>query len=117
MSYRHILNEPNYPWLDWIIAGKKTYEGRLAAKIEEWQLEVGKVLTFGDGVKTVKVEVTSLKRFDSFGDAYNDLGSLLVPIIDITPEEVKRIYSKFYSDEAIKDANDVVCIGFDIYKK
>jgi len=27
MSYRHISNEPNYLWLDWIIAGKKTYEG------------------------------------------------------------------------------------------
>jgi len=63
------------------------------------------------------VKVTSLLRFENFADAYKSLGSLLVPIFDITLEEVTNIYGEFYSEEAIKKANGVVCIGFEICKK
>ncbi len=95
MQVRHIQNPPETPYLDWIASGLKTYEGRLAVKIVEWDLYVGKELVFGDGKTTVHVSVTSLLLFEDFGEAYDALGQALIPG-GFTRQQVVDMYQRFY---------------------
>ena len=50
------------PYLEWIANGTKVYEGRLLTKVKEWDLYIGKRLSFYNGNKIINVEVTTPLR-------------------------------------------------------
>lgn len=109
-------------YLDWIKDGSKTYEGRLACKIKEWDLQTGKMIVFYDEDNTdsfVLCKIVSLSTFHNFGDAFETLGSGLIPNKNKT--EVINLYNGLfhYQDEELKSGesssmittNKVVAIG------
>jgi ASC-1-like (ASCH) protein len=113
---KEIMNPIENPYLDWIISGKKTYEGRLANKIQEWDLHIGKEMIFfekGNRDKWVHIRITSLPIFSDFGQAYDNLKDLLIP--DSNCETVVKLYSSIFSmsEEEIRKIG-VVAIGFKI---
>jgi len=110
---RKYVNNYPIPWLSLIASGFKTYEGRTAIKIQEWNLEVGKRITFFCNDIEVNVLVTSLKQYGSFGDAFDDLGNALVPIPNSTRAGVERLYREYYTDEEVAKYG-VVAIGVQV---
>lgn len=110
MLRKDIDNSGDVKWLDLIESGAKTYEGRLAGKIKEWDLYVGKQMIFCSRDKEITVQITSLLTFRSFGDAYDLLGSKLVPVPGINREDVEKFYSKYYNDSSIAESG-IVAIG------
>ena len=116
MLRKHVSNDiPD--WLNMIAIGKKTYEGRLASKIQEWDLYIGKQMIFFDGKGLeVTVEVTSLLRFKNFGDAFENLGHKLIPIRGTTIQSAIQIYRDVpYTDEEVAQKG-VVAIGVKVIK-
>jgi len=105
-----IDNSGKVKWLDLIQSELKKYEGRLANKIQEWDLYVGKQMIFFTDEKEVTVEITSLPVFRSFGDAYNVLGSELVPVPGVDREIVEEFYRDYYTDKDVAQYG-VVAIG------
>lgn len=110
MYLKSLQNEKPYTWLNWIETGIKKYEGRLNKG--EWsKMKIGDIITFYDkNNKTLKITITELKYYHSFGEAFNDLGKDLVPIDNISTDEVVKIYSEFYSDKEINEFG-VVAVG------
>ena len=117
---KSIQNHQSTPFLDWIDEGLKKYEGRLKTKIQEWSLHPQKLMIFTNNKKSVLVEITSLPTFADFGEAYEKLGSLLIPG-KLTKEEVIDLYNGFFhhpdeklipglTSQMIKD-HGVVAIG------
>jgi ASC-1-like (ASCH) protein len=106
----HISNFKKNPCFEWIILNEKRYEGRLATKIKDWNLYIGKRIKFftDDGCYAI-VEVTSLLTFTDFGSAFDELGSALIP--ERTREQVVEMYNEFFSEETIRQVG-VVAIGF-----
>ena len=102
----HVSNSP-IQWLNMIAHKEKIYELRLASKVNEWNLFIGKRITFYDDYEII-VSVTSLTIYNSVEDAFNHLGNKLVPIPRITKDEVLNLYRSFYGD---KISNRVVAIG------
>lgn len=124
-----IKNRGNNKYYDWIKFGRKKYEGRLYYKIkpDEWDLYIGKTMYFYDQDfpnDKILVKITSLPIFSSFGEAFDHLGSDLIP--DRSKREVINMYNKLfhYDDEELVDGitskmildNGVVAIGFSIIK-
>lgn len=109
-----LQNKPNTPWLDWIASGKKKYEGRLNRGIFK-KIKIGDIVVWYDKFsgKTIKTKITELKYYDDFGEAFEDLGEELIPIKDATVDTVKKLYSKYFSEDDIKaiKVNPVVAIG------
>lgn len=110
-----IKNPQDTPWLTWILEGKKRYEGRLSTKIEEWDLYIGKEMIFECGSLNAHVRITSLLRYNSFGDAFDTLGTELVPIDGITRDEVEDLYTRYYSRQDV-EKHGVVAIGVVVIK-
>lgn len=111
---RQIQNPPETPWLDWIESGVKTYEGRLYKEI--WQkVKVGDLIIFYTPDKEVKTIVTDLKFYGDFGEAFENLGTKLVPITNATVDRVKKLYNQFFSDDDIKKYG-VVAVGVKMVK-
>lgn len=110
MISKHIANEQPYQWLDWIESGIKKFEGRLNKG--DWKdLKVGdKLSLFDDNQKTVIVEVTELRYFKDFVEAFNNLGKSLVPIDNIQKEKVFEIYNKYFSTSDVQKYG-VVAVG------
>lgn len=100
------------PWFGMIKSGDKTFEGRTANKIKDWDLFVGKIIIFFCDSEELTVEITSLPTYSSFEEAFDYLGYNLVPVKGITREEV----GKMYSDLPIDDPKvyGVVAIEFKI---
>lgn len=106
------------PWLEWIHIGKKTYEGRLY-KGDWTNVEPGDVIRF-ESTKSddsgqisslsVLVKVTELRRYKSFGEAFDELGSALIPILGITRKEVIEMYQRYFSEEET-ERYGVVAVG------
>lgn len=97
------------PYLDQIRSGRKTYEGRLASKIDEWGLELGQFIKFYDEHNSdisVVVKVISLTKFPDFGTAFDEFGDKLIP--DKTRNEVVQIYNDIYSPDLIRDIGVVI---------
>lgn len=115
MLRKPIRNPPDTPWLTWILEGKKKYEGRLSTKIVEWDLYIGKEAIFECGSLKAHARITSLLRYDSFGHAFDTLGSELVPIDGITRVEVEDLYRRYYSREDV-EKHGVVAIGIVVIK-
>ena len=102
----HVSNSP-IQWLNMIAHKEKTYELRLASKINDWDLFVGKRIIFYDDYEII-VSITSLTIYNSVEEAFNHLGSKLVSIRGITKDEVLNLYKNIYGD---KISNRVVAIG------
>lgn len=110
--HRTIQNRPATPWLDWIEAGIKKYEGRLNRG--GWaNVKVGDIIYWTDGKKTVKTIITELKYYLDFGSAFRDLGSQLIPIKGIDERGVNKLYSQYFSDTDIKKYG-TIAIGLDV---
>ncbi len=128
MSYirKEIQNPVESPYLDWIKMGNKIYEGRLKIKISKWCLSVGSRIQFYDKKNQdsyVLCEITSLKIFNDFGEAFDLLGEELIP--NNTREQVIKLYNELfhYDDEIIENIvdssrmiidNGVVAIGLKV---
>jgi ASC-1-like (ASCH) protein len=109
-----IQNSKETPWLDWIEQGIKIYEGRVnRGKYKNFKNGDIMVLLDLKTNKKVKVKITLLEYFENFGEAFDILGTKLVPIKDIDKEQVVKLYSQYYSDEDIKKYG-VVCIGVQV---
>ena len=83
--------------LNTIKEGRKKYEGRLADKIDEWNLYIGKLIKFFDPNEPeswVLVRVTDLLIFSDFGEAFDELGKDLIP--NQTRNGVIKLYNKIY---------------------
>ena len=109
-------------YLDWIKDGSKTYEGRLACKVKEWDLQINKMIIFydeNDHNSFVLCRITSLLIFNNFGEAFERLGAALIP--NKAKVEVIDMYNKlfYYQDEQLHSGqtsamimdNKVVAIG------
>ncbi|XWV25583.1 protein of hypothetical protein function DUF437 [Tupanvirus deep ocean] len=108
---KSIQNPSETPWADWIICGKKIWEGRLYR--DDWtNVRVGDIIIFkyDNNNKNFKVVVTDLKYFIDFGEAFNTLGMGLVPVEGISVEDVVTFYKKYYS-EADTIKYGVVAVG------
>lgn len=87
------------PYFDWCRSGVKTYEGRTANKIQDWDLYVGKHVIFYHESEEFEVEITALKRYQSFEEAFDELGHQLIPTEGITRDEVGDLYRKLPIDD------------------
>src|SRR3989344_9362955 len=99
MLSKPISNNP-WPCLRWIQQEEKTFEGRLRPKVIEWGLSVGTIMHFFDLTDPhswVICRVTTLLEFKDFGEAFDALGSSLIP--GHTKEEVIRLYNIFQKAE------------------
>jgi len=80
---KHICNNPPFPWLDWIIDGQKEYEGRLFRGDWATMIIGQKIEFYDDHGKCFAVRVDGIKRFKDFDQAYNALGSKLIPDLGV----------------------------------
>ncbi len=112
-------------YLNMIKSGRKRYEGRLRSKIVEWQLYAGKKIRFydvEDKNSSVLCEVTELRLYKDFAEAYDDLGEYLIRVR--SKIEVVRLYNYLFhdDDEIIDDGRTsnkilregVVAIGINV---
>jgi tRNA (cytosine38-C5)-methyltransferase len=104
---KRIQNPPERPWLDWIEQGKKRFEGRLF-KGDWQQVAIGDLIELFSTDKSVIVQVTDLRRYTDFKEAFNDLGEKLVPIEGIDADTVVMMYREYYEDVA---EHGVLCVG------
>ena len=99
---KKIGNSVDTPWLDWIVSGKKKYEGRVYQ--DDWKLiKIGDMITFDCGMYSATVKIIDILHFSNFKTAFNKFGSELVPIPHILEEEVDNLYSQFYSKSCINE--------------
>jgi len=102
----HIDNVGVVKWLNHIISGQKTVEGRLAAKIKDWNLFPCKQFILyglddrGDELEAL-VEVVDLHIEKDFESLYDRFGDRLVPIPDMNRDKIKSIYD-YYSQEDVE---------------
>lgn len=98
---KSLQNPPESPWFDWICEGKKKFEGRL--KKDDWaSLSINDHVTFvcPEGRELI-TRVLDLPTFDTFGDAFDALGSELVPVPGVDTADVINIYGKYYKNEDV----------------
>jgi len=106
---KHISNPVATPWLDWIIAGTKTYEGRLYK--DDWvTMKVGDKIHFHSEDRDAICVITDLRRYQDFAHSFINLRNQLVPIANITTDAVVKLYSQYYNEENIKKYG-VVAVG------
>lgn len=98
---KSLQNPPESPWFDWIKDGTKNYEGRLLK--DDWAtLKTDDLIIFVCPEKReLTVRVINQFHFKSFGEAYDALGSQLIPIPGVCTEDVIKIYGKYFKDEDI----------------
>lgn len=124
---KSIKNKPDNCYFDWIKDGSKTYEGRLKYKRDEteWNLYIGKKMYFYDEDNSddmILIEITELLIFKNFEEAFDVLGSNLIPnrskreIINMYNDLFHYEYEELYDGISSKMINDeeVVAIGFKI---
>jgi len=108
---KEIWNPPHSPYLDWIRSGVKKYEGKTADKIGLWNLTTVNAITFYDRDHPndkVTCNVLGWKQYDSFGDAYDDLGDALIP--NSNREKVIELYREIYK----RDVKNVIAIEIEV---
>ena len=98
---KSLQNAPECPWFDWIANGTKKFEGRLWK--DDWAaLSVGDVIVFvSPEMRELTCRVVGLPRFESFGAAFNALGSALVPVPGVSTADVVNMYGQYYKDEDV----------------
>lgn len=118
-SYKMLAKPVSQPYLNILRSREKKYEGRLASKIDEWNLEVGQLIKFYDPADP-EIYTIALLKFPDFGAAYDQLGQRLLP--GKTRAAVIELYNNIYHypDEIVNSENSskliqdvgVVAIGF-----
>jgi ASC-1-like (ASCH) protein len=92
-------------WMDHIISGKKTWEGR--CNFGTWKyVEVGDRIVLTDALREQTVEIEDIKYFGDFGEAWFILGDSLIPseVCDIVMKsQADNIYRKYYTDHFIRE--------------
>lgn len=98
---KSLQNPPESPWFDWIANGTKRYEGRLWK--DDWStLKADDIIVFICPMKReLTCRVKSTPRFESFGAAFDALGSALVPVPGVSIADVVKIYGQYYKDEYV----------------
>lgn len=76
-------------------------------------MKKGDIVIFQNNNKIVKTRVTHILTFNDFGEAFDKLGSQLVPIHNINRDKVIQLYSQYFSSDDIAN-NGVVAIGIKI---
>jgi len=109
-----LQNHPQTPWLDWIEQGIKKYEGRLNRGTFK-SLRVNDEIIWYDrrSGKEIRTKIIELKYYPDFVKAYEELGSVLIPIANINNEMVKKLYNNYFLDRDI-EMNGVVAIGLEV---
>lgn len=99
---KSLQNPPESPWFDWICEGRKRFEGRLWK--DDWAaLVVGDIIAFVCPQKReLTCRVIGLPRFESFGAAFDELGSALVPVPGVNTADVVKIYGQYYKDGDVR---------------
>lgn len=110
---KSIQNNSSIPWLDWIECGIKKYEGRLLRG--DWkEMKINDEINFVAENKILKTRIIDLIVFENFSDAFDRLGSNLVPICGITSFEVTEIYSKIFEEVELKASDyKVIAVGIE----
>ena len=107
-----ICNKNLKIFIDAIVSGKKTYEGRVYTGF--WKnLNLGSRFQITDGLKIQEVEVEQLLYFNNFGDAWFTLQDRLIPnsIKNIVVrEDAVKLYSKYYSEDEIQKKLHITCV-------
>lgn len=106
-----IQNPPETPWLDWIEAGIKTYEGRLLQN--DWaKMAIGDFIELYvlNTSRQTTVVITELHYYKDFGGAWQDLGQALIPLENTTENIVKELYWQYFNQTDI-DKYGVVAVG------
>lgn len=113
-----IDNPEGSPWLDWIEAGTKIYEGRLYYK--DWiQVRPGDIIIFYDGAKKehkVEIVVTDLRRHTTFVLAFREFRDKLVPIPNVSANDVADFYYKYFTAKDIRKYGTLI-VGMQVIKK
>lgn len=104
-----LYNSCDEPWFLCIRNQTKTYEARLEKG--EWKdITVGDTIIFERDDEFVCTWVTEIKYFPNFEEAFLELGQALVPLANITVEEVVGMYSRYYNNDDI-DKYSVIAMG------
>lgn len=115
-----IQNPVESPWLSWLVDGVKEWEGRLHFKKDKDSivlrkskfglLNIGyKVALYSDSFnkRTYYIfQVSDIRHYFNFADAFTDLGNKLVPSAD-NPQQVQSLYEKFWTRDEI--TNNATC--------
>ena len=107
-----INKEIREPWLGWILNGEKTYEGRPKRGFWATLKKGDRFIAFNDQ-RNVTLEVTEILSFKDFGEAWSKLGTKLIPRGVMSPEDARKMYSEYYSEEDI-DTLGVIAIGVSV---
>jgi ASC-1-like (ASCH) protein len=129
-TWHAVQNTTQFPFLDQIKSGQKVFEGRLTAKIKEWDLEIGKEIGFYSTNPDLQVrcKITKLDKYPDFLEALHGCGNTLIP--NGTVADVCSIYNGIfhYDNENVGELNSagkmskkildigVVCIGLEVLK-
>jgi ASC-1-like (ASCH) protein len=99
---KSLQNSSESPWFDWIVDGTKRFEGRLFKG--DWStLQADDVIVFICPKKReLTCKVVSMPRFESFGAAFDALGSALVPIPEVSTADVTKIYEQYFKEEDVR---------------
>lgn len=96
---KHTFGDKEYEidWMKLIESGEKKWEGRV--NIGMWsRVKPGDTVILVQGDRRLPVLVEEIKPFKDFAEAYEALGTDLVPKVDkhkFTPDEVREIYAGF----------------------
>lgn len=110
------------PWLDLIITGEKTYEGRL--NHGKWaSVVVGNIIEFHDQTGKAckpmqRVKVVSRTEHNTFTEAWVTYGTQLLPIPGLTNDGAEILYMGIgnYQDvwSTLKSGTRVVVFGIEL---
>ena len=69
------------------------------------------IIASNDRYTEVELEVTGLRKFADFDEAYDALQTALLPEGATNPAEALAIYRQWNSAEAVREAGGVVAVG------
>lgn len=100
---KSLQNPPESPWFDWIADGTKKFEGRLCKG--DWStLKAEDIIVFTcPKNRELTCQIISTPRFETFGAAFDALGSALVPVPGVTTADVVKIYGQYFTEEDVRN--------------
>lgn len=102
------------PWLDFLVSGPKTHEGRLCRNMWAKVAPGDRLDAYSDRYDVVEFRVTEVLHFTDFDQAFAALGKRLVPEGADTPEEALQLYRRWNSAEAVQQCGGVVAVGLQV---
>lgn len=107
MFYKKAIQERFFRAIE---SGEKEYEVRINR--EDWsQIKVGDMIQFFINNSTIILltKVVELKYFKTFGEAYDKVGSKMIPFKNVDRNYVCNLYDELYSTE--NDKKDIENYG------